>query len=104
LFKERVLGPKVTDFKTSSDYIKKNSVKEYKYKCQLGGYCLALDEMFEEKGIVINAASILCVSTKSDILQEIECSGSELQEYKEKFKNLTIEWHKANNSLGLITI
>jgi hypothetical protein len=104
LFKERVHGPKVTDFKTSGGYIKKDSVKEYKYKCQLGGYCLALDEMFQEKGIVVNASSILCVNTKSDILQEIECSGAELQEYKEKFKTLTIEWHKINNSLGLLSI
>ena len=104
LFKERVHGPKVTDFKTSSGYIKKDSIKEYKYKCQLGGYSLALDEMFQEKGIIINASSILCVNTKSDILQEIECSGTELQEYKEKFKTLAIEWHKINNSLGLLSI
>lgn len=104
LFKERVHGPKVTDFKTSSGYIKKDSVKEYKYKCQLGGYCLALDEMFEEKGIIVNAASILCVNTKSDILQEIECSGTELLEYKEKFKTLVIQWHKINGSESLMQL
>jgi len=104
LFKERIHGPKVTDFKTSSGYIKKGSVKEYKYKCQLGGYTLALDEMFQEKGVIINASSILCVNTQSDILQEIECSGTELQEYKEKFKSLAIEWHKQNGSQSLIQI
>lgn len=104
LFKERIHGPKVTDFKTSSGYIKKGSVKEYKYKCQLGGYTLALDEMFKEKGIIVNSSSILCVNTHSDILQEIECSGNELQEYKEKFKSLAIEWHKQNGSQSLIQI
>jgi hypothetical protein len=104
LFKDRVYGPKITDFKTSSGYIKKDSVKEYKYKCQLGGYALGLDEMFQEKGVIINAASILCVNTKSDILQEIECSGAELQEYKEKFKTLAINWHKQNGSESLIQL
>jgi len=104
IFKHRMFGPKVTDFKTSNGYIKKGSVKEYKYKCQLGGYSLALDEMFQEKNVIINAASILCINTKSDVLQEIECSGSELQEYKQNFKTLAIDWHKKNGSESFIQI
>lgn len=104
LFKERVMGPKLTDFKTSSGYIKKGSVKEFKYKCQLGGYALALDEMLEERNIKINVASILCVNTKSNVLQEIECSGAELQEYKERFRCLVIDWHKEHGSFGLLSV
>jgi hypothetical protein len=96
-FRSRVFGPKVTDFKTSNGYISKGSVKEFKYKCQLGAYALALDEMLEEKNVKLNSASILCVSTQSESLQEIECSGKELERYKQEFKTLSMSWHKKNN-------
>jgi CobQ-like glutamine amidotransferase family enzyme len=85
-----------------NDYIKKGSVKELKYKCQLGGYSAALDEMYLEKGITIKRSSILCVSTKSEILQEIICEGKELEEYKERFKTLVKEWHIKNNQTYLL--
>lgn len=101
-FKSRVFGPKVTDFKTSNGYIKKGSVKEYKYKCQLGGYALALDEMLSDKSIIVNSASILCVNTKSNSLQEVECSGSELKTFKETFKTLVTDWHKNNDQEFLL--
>lgn len=100
-FKSRSFGHKVTDFKTSNGYISKGSVKEFKYKLQLGAYALALDEMLEEKGILVSTASILCVSTKSESLQEIECSGKELESFKQQFKTLSMEWHR-NNNQGLI--
>jgi len=101
-YKDRVFGPAVTDFKTMNDYIKKGSVKELKYKFQLGGYAAALDEMYKDKGIIIKRSSILCVSTKSEILQEIVCEGKELDEYKEKFKTLVKEWHIKNNQKYLV--
>lgn len=101
-YRDRVFGPAVTDFKTMNDYIKKGSVKELKYKCQLGGYAAALDEMYLEKNITIKRSSILCVSTKSEILQEIVCEGKELEEYKEKFKSLVQEWHISHNQSYLI--
>ena len=95
-------GMSLTDFKSSNGKIKKGSVKELKYKLQLGGYALALDEMYKEKNIIINRASILCVDKQSDILQEIESVGKELAEYKEKFKELVVQYHIKNNTEYLI--
>jgi hypothetical protein len=101
-FGDRVFGPSVTDFKTSNGYIKKGSVKELKYKIQLGGYANALDEMYKEKGLIIKRASILCINTKTEVLQEVICEGKELQKYKEEFKTLVKEWHKTNNQEFLV--
>jgi len=103
-YSERVFGPSVTDFKTSNGYIKKGTVKELKYKYQLGGYAGALDEMYKDKGLVIKRASILCVNTKSEGLQEVVCEGKELQDFKERFKTLAIDWHKKNNQQYLIAV
>jgi|ADurb_Cas_02_Slu_FD_contig_31_2489885_length_3023_multi_6_in_0_out_0_2 hypothetical protein len=102
LYKDRNFGLSLTDFKSSNGKIKKGSVKELKYKLQLGGYALALDEMYKEKNIIINRASILCVDKQSDILQEIESVGKELAEYKEKFKELVVQYHIKNNTEYLI--
>ena len=103
LYKDRNFGLSLTDFKSSNGKIKKGSVKELKYKLQLGGYALALDEMYKEKNIIINRATILCVDKQSDILQEVECVGKELAEYKEKFRNLIQEYHIKNKQEYLIT-
>jgi len=46
-----------------------------------------------EKGIIINCASILCVDKKSDILQEVELNGKKLAEFKKKFRDLVKEYH-----------
>lgn len=101
-YNERVFGPSITDFKTSSGYIKKGSVKEIKYKIQLGGYANAVDEMYKKKGLVIKRSSILCVNTKSESLQEVICEGKELEEYKEQFRNLAKEYHIKNNQEYLV--
>ncbi len=92
----------LTDFKTASEYIKKGSTKEKKYKCQLGGYVYALEEMLEEKGIKIKKAYIMCVNTKTDILQEVAIEGDELDFYKNEFKTLAAQWHIKNNQEFLI--
>jgi hypothetical protein len=92
----------LTDFKSSNGKIKKGSVKEEKYKLQLGAYSQCIDEMYKEKNIIINRSSILCVDKKSEILQEIECVGKELQEYKEKFKTLVVDYYKKYNNEYLI--
>jgi hypothetical protein len=99
---DRVFGPSLTDFKTSNGYIKKGSVKELKYKIQLGGYAGALDEMYKEKGLVIKRSSILCVNTKTEALQEVICEGKELQQFKEEFKDLAKQWHQKNNQAYLV--
>lgn len=101
-YNDRVFGPAVTDYKTSNGYIKKGSVKELKYKTQLGGYAMALDEMYKTKNLLIKRASILCINTKTEILQEVVCEGTELEKYKQDFKTLVLEWHKTNNQEYLI--
>jgi len=103
-YMDKIFGPAVTDFKTSNGYIKKGTVKELKYKYQLGAYAGALDEMYKDKGLVIKRSSILCVNTKTDALQEVVLDGKELEEYKEKFKTLAKEWHIKNNQGYLITL
>ena len=96
VFYRENLGCVVTDFKTSSKPIEKGTTKEKKYKLQIGGYAVAVEEMFEEKNIKVNKASILVVPTKSAILQEVVCEGEELSNYKEEFKNLCVKWHNEN--------
>lgn len=102
LYNHKLFGLSLTDFKSSNGRIKKGSVKELKYKYQLGGYALALDQMYKEKNININRATILCIDKNSEILQEIECIGKELNEYKQKFKDLVIEYHKKMDQVYLI--
>jgi len=103
-FQDRVFGPVVTDFKTSSGYIKKGSVKELKYKYQLGAYSNAVEEMYKDKGLEIKRSTILCVNTKTEGLQEVICEGKELQHFKEEFKTLVKNWHIKNNQGYLITV
>lgn len=91
------IGRAITDFKTSSKPIEKGSVKEYKYKLQLGAYALSFEEMLKDQNVVINRASILVVMTKSAILQEIICEGEELGNMKSEFKTLVRDWHIKNN-------
>ena len=87
----------ITDFKTANSYIEKGSVKEIKYKLQLGAYSLALDDMYVDKGIKSNYASIISMHTKSSMIQVIECFEDELEVKKEEFKTIVKNWHKKNN-------
>jgi hypothetical protein len=92
-YKDKLFGFSVTDFKSSNGKIKKGSTKEFKYKHQLGGYIQALEEMYTEKKLIINRATILCVDKQSEILQEIELIGKEMQEYKNGFIELVKQYH-----------
>ena len=102
LYKDKIFGLSLTDFKSSNGKIKKGSVKELKYFYQLGAYALALDHMYKSKGITINRASILCVDKQSDELEEIELNGKELQDFKEKWKTLVTEYHVKHGQAYLI--
>ena len=102
LYKDKLFGFSLTDFKSSNGKIKEGSTKELKYKYQLGAYANAIDEMYAEKNIKCNRASILCVDKQNDILQEIELNGKNLEEYKEKFKTLAKDYHIKNNQSYLI--
>jgi len=93
LYKDRNFGLSLTDFKSSNGKIKKGSVKELKYKLQLGAYSQCIKEMYKEKNIKCNNASILCVDKQSDILQEITISGAELVSYENQFVELIKQYH-----------
>lgn len=93
LYKDKSFGLSLTDFKSSNGKIKKGSIKELKYKLQLGGYTQGINEMYKEKNVIINRASILCVDKQNDILQEIECVGTELISYQNKFADLVRQYH-----------
>lgn len=99
LFQQSLKGISVTDFKTTSSRIQKGSVKEKKYKSQLGAYTLGLEHLYEQKGknIKIEYASILAMHTKSESIQQIVCEGDDLENYKEYVKTLIQQWHKNNN-------
>ncbi len=97
VYKRKGYGLASSDFKTSSTFIERGSIKEKKYKLQLGAYGLALDHMFKDKGIKTNYSSIISMHTKSSMIQLIECEGQDLEENKKEFKTLVKEWHKNNN-------
>jgi ATP-dependent exoDNAse (exonuclease V) beta subunit len=90
-------GRVVTDFKTSSKPIEKGTVKELKYKIQLGAYAIGIEHMFKEKNVKVNKSSILVMQTKSTLIQEIFCQGEELEEQKKEFETLVKAWHIKNN-------
>ena len=102
IYNENLYGTVISDFKTSSSAIKKDSIKEKKYKYQLSAYCIAVEDMFEEKQLKINKASIISIQTKSDLVQSIELTGEELNEYKEGFKTLVHDWHIKNGQEFLV--
>lgn len=101
LYKLNPEGIIVTDFKTSSKIIDVDSIKMLKYKRQLGAYALALEHLFQEKNLKVNKSSILNI-VKTDYIQEISCSGDELEEQKKEFENLVKTWHINNNQEYLI--
>ena len=102
LHNDSVFKISVTDLKSAGSYIKKGSVKELKYKLQLGAYALALEDMKKDSGLIVNKASVLCVTPTSDILQEIVIAGNELLKYKEEFKTLVKEYHIINKQEYLL--
>lgn len=95
----RNLGISLSDFKTTNGPISIGSVKEKKYKLQLGGYALALEHMYKEKqnDLEINYTSIISMHTKSNMIFITECKDEELQRYKNDFAELCKEWHVKNN-------
>ncbi|MGL5691332.1 MAG: PD-(D/E)XK nuclease family protein [Bacteroidales bacterium] len=95
----------VSDFKTSSKYIEQGSVKEYKYKVQLGGYAVMLEDTFGDK-MPISLCSIICLSTSNDEndVQEISISGEEMEKYKELFRNYAKAWHTQNNQEYVLSL
>jgi hypothetical protein len=101
-FQDRVYGPVVTDFKTSSGYIKKGSVKELKYFLQIAAYSSSINEMYKHKNLSIKRGSALCVNTKSEALQEIILEGAKLKEYENEFKKIVREWHTKHTQKYLI--
>jgi hypothetical protein len=92
-YKHRVWDFSVADFKSMSTPIKEGTAKHYKMKLQLGAYGNALDEMYQSKGLVIKYASLICINKQDVVVQEIACSGAELQKMKAEFRNLAKEWH-----------
>jgi hypothetical protein len=102
LYKDKLFGLSITDFKSASEKIKKDSAKEYKMKLQLGAYANAIEEMYKEKNIIVNNANILCINKRDDVIQEIMCSGTELQKMKDEFKTLVKSWHIKYNQQFLI--
>lgn len=103
LYNDNILGLSLTDLKSSNGKIKKGSTKELKYKLQLGAYSNCISEMYKQKNIRCNTASILCVDKQSDVLQEIMLSGTELIEYENKFIELVKEYHIKNNQQYLLS-
>lgn len=99
LYQQSLKGISVTDFKTTSSRIQKDSVKEIKYKTQLAAYALGLEDLYEqkEKNVKIEYASVLAMHTKSESIQQIICEGSELEKYKTYVKELVQKWHENNN-------
>ncbi len=95
-YNEKGMGRAITDYKKSSKMIDKGSVKELKYKLQLGAYSLAMQEMLVEKNIAINRASILVMLSKSTLVQEVRCDGDELKFYENEFKTLCKKYHIDN--------
>lgn len=105
-------GATVTDFKTASSFVEKDSIKEKKHKLQIASYVLALEEMLNERVnpnsenhnllTKINAGTICLMNTKSDLIQEIVLQDDELNEYKNEFKTLVEKWHIENNQSYLI--
>lgn len=102
MYKDKLFGLTITDFKSSNGKIKKGSIKELKYFYQLGAYANCIDEMYAQKNIVTNRSTILCIDKQNDTLQEIELTGNQLKEYKEKFKTLCREYHIKNKQEYLI--
>ncbi|NJO91722.1 MAG: PD-(D/E)XK nuclease family protein [Chloroflexia bacterium] len=91
-------GLAVRDFKSGSKPIEKGSRKELGYKYQLGAYAGGVEDMYRsnKNDVKVGYASIVNVSTKSEIVQNVECKGDELEEYKSKFRELAKEWHIKN--------
>lgn len=98
LYQKKIYGLSVSDFKTSSKLIEKESIKEKKYLYQLGAYASGVEDMYNAKDInvKVNYASIICIQTRSDIVQTIELFNEELEEYKQEFKSMAVKWHKDN--------
>jgi len=96
-YNEKGTGRVITDFKTSSKLIEKGSIKELKYKRQLGAYALGIEHMLKNQNIKINKASLLIINSNSTLIQEVFCQNEELEEQKTEFENLVKNYHINNN-------
>jgi ATP-dependent exoDNAse (exonuclease V) beta subunit len=98
LFQIEKWGLAVRDFKSGNKYIEPGSRKELGYKFQLGAYALGLEHMYkkEKKDVKVKYASIVNMQKSSNMAQNVECSGDELDEYKLKFGTIAKEWHIKN--------
>lgn len=79
----------ITDYKSSSSFIEKGSVKERKYKLQLSGYWSAYEQM---TGNELDVAKIW-VSVKNSGTQEIMIGRHEYNDLWEEFQDLCIHFH-----------
>jgi len=102
LYRDKLFGICLTDLKSSNGKIKKNSVKELKYKYQIAAYILAIEEMYKEKQLIVKKGSVLCIDKQSDILQEIILSGNDLIKYKEEWIEMVKDYHIKHNTEYLI--
>lgn len=93
----------MSDFKNATKPLKIGSIKEYKYKVQLGGYVNMLEDMTSGK-LVLDEASIICSNKESSEIQETIITGEELKFYKEEFAKYAREWHIKNNQGFLLEI
>lgn len=97
------IGTCVTDWKSTSKRIEEGTAKMKKYKVQVGGYAVAVEDMYKNQGknTKVARSSIVAIHTRGSFIQEIMCEGEELEEQKEKFKTLCLEWHRINNQAFL---
>jgi len=80
----------ITDYKSSSSYVEKGSVKERKYMLQLSGYWTAYEQMTGNK---LDFAKIW-VSVKNAGTQEILIDRSQYAELYHEFSELCEHFHK----------
>lgn len=84
----------ITDYKTSSSPIIKNSVKEAKMKLQLAAYWQAYEEEFPEKKLDY---AKLWISVKDYGTQEISINKEEKEDLIKEFLILCKNYHKERN-------
>lgn len=93
----------VSDFKNASKPIESGTIKEYKYKVQLGGYAQMISDNSKGK-LDVRHSSIICANTKENNVQEILICGDELEHYKNEFTQLAIAWHEKHNQSLLLSM
>lgn len=93
----------ISDFKNSSKPLEAGTIKEYKYKIQLGGYAQMMEDLSNGK-VIVDGCSIICTNTSNSDVQEILIEGDELSHYKEEFSKLAKGWHQKHNQGFLLNL